>query len=124
MFNVFFVDMISDWRLWLVIVFLASVTLVTSTAKYRLGQKGLDSLKEHYPKVSDDRWMSVEGYFDRWGATVVLFSFLPLLGWIIPPAAGAFGVRFRPFLVWAFIAKMVRYWILFFIVFGAINAFS
>ena len=116
--------MFSDFRMWAVVLVLAAITLATSAAKYRLGQRGLDSLKEHYPKVSDDRWITVESYFDKWGATFVFFSFLPLLGWIIPPAAGAFGVRFRPFLIWAFIAKIVRYWILFLIVFGSIGLFS
>ena len=119
--NLFLFDMLGDWRLWLVVIFLTTITLVTSVAKYRLGRNGLDSLKEHYPKVSDERWMTVESYFDRWGALVVLFSFLPLLAWIIPPAAGAYGIRFRSFLVWAFIAKMVRYWILLFIVFGGLQ---
>ena len=119
--NLFLFDMLGDWRLWLVVIFLTTITLVTSVAKYRLGRNGLDDLKEHYPQVSDERWMMVESYFDRWGALVVLFSFLPLLAWIIPPAAGAYGIRFRSFLVWAFIAKMVRYWILLFIVFGGLQ---
>jgi membrane protein YqaA with SNARE-associated domain len=118
---VFLLDMLSDWRLWLVVIFLTTVTLVTSVAKYRLGRNGLESLMEHYPQVSDERWLAVESYFDRWGSLVVLFSFLPLLAWIIPPAAGAYGIRFRSFLVWAFIAKMVRYWILLFIVFGGLQ---
>ena len=119
--DLFLFDMLGDWRLWLVVIFLTTITLVTSVAKYRLGRNGLDDLKEHYPQVSDERWMMVESYFDRWGALVVLFSFLPLLAWIIPPAAGAYGIRFRSFLVWAFIAKMVRYWILLFIVFGGLQ---
>ncbi len=116
--DLFLFDMLRDWRLWLVVIFLTSITLVTSVAKYRLGRNGLETLKEHYPQVSDERWEMVGSYFERWGALVVLFSFLPLLAWIIPPAAGAYGIRFRSFLVWAFIAKMVRYWILILIVFG------
>jgi len=118
MIDLFLFDMLRDWRLWLVVIFLTSITLVTSVAKYRLGRNGLETLKEHYPQVSDERWETLVNYFDRWGALVVLFSFLPLLAWIIPPAAGAYGIRFRSFLVWAFIAKMVRYWILILIVFG------
>ncbi|MGB3715577.1 MAG: VTT domain-containing protein [Candidatus Promineifilaceae bacterium] len=105
----------------MVVIFLTTITLVTSVAKYRLGRNGLETLKEHYPQVSDERWRMVESYFERWGALVVLFSFLPLLAWIIPPAAGAYGIRFRSFLVWAFIAKMLRYWILILIVFGGFH---
>ena len=54
-------------------------------------------------------------------SVVVFFSFLPLLAWIIPPAAGAYGISLGPFLVWAFIAKMVRYWILISIVFDGFH---
>jgi membrane protein YqaA with SNARE-associated domain len=117
MLDLFITDLLRDWRLWSVVILLTTLTVVTSVAKYRLGRTGFQTLKEHYPQVSDERWERVNGYFDRWGAPVVLFSFLPLLAWIIPPAAGAYGIRFRTFLVWAFLAKMVRYWLLILIVF-------
>ena len=119
--DLYLIDMLSDWRLWLVVIFLTTATLVTSMVKYRLGRSRIDVLKEHYPQVSDERWERIGGYLERWGAFVVLFSFLPLLAWIIPPAAGAYGVKFRPFLAWAFVAKMVRYWLLILIVFGGVQ---
>ena len=118
MFDLFLVDLFLDWRIWAVVILLTALTVITSVAKYRYGRTGLEALKERYPQVSDERWERVDNYFQRWGAVVVLFSFLPLLAWIIPPAAGAYGIRFGPFLVWAFIAKMVRYWILILIVFS------
>jgi membrane protein YqaA with SNARE-associated domain len=95
-----------------VVLFLATVTLILSVAKYRLGQSGMDALTERYPKVSRERWQRLFRYFDRWGAPFVGLSFVPLMTWIIPPGAGAYGIRFRPFLFWAFIAKVVRYWLL------------
>jgi membrane protein YqaA with SNARE-associated domain len=114
-------DLLLDWRAWALVILLTSLTLITSVAKYRLGQSGLKKLKEKYPQVSDERWQTVEAYFNRWGSPVVLLSFLPLLAWIIPPAAGAFGIRFGLFLVWAFLAKMLRYWIIVLILFGGFN---
>ncbi|UCG24638.1 MAG: hypothetical protein JSW55_01145 [Chloroflexota bacterium] len=118
MFEPDLTDLFSDWRVWAIVILLAAVTLIFSVAKYRLGQSGIQALKEHYPQVSDERWERVNGYFDRWGAPVVLFSFVPFLAWVIPPAAGAYGIRIRPFLIWAFLAKMVRYWLLIIIGFG------
>jgi membrane protein YqaA with SNARE-associated domain len=113
-----------DWRAWSVVIFLALVTLIFSAGKYRLGRDGFEALKEHYPQVSDERWNRVNTYFRRWGAPVIFFSFLPLLTWIIPPAAGAYGIRFRTFVIWAFIAKVVRYWILILIFYGGFQLFS
>lgn len=111
------VDLLGDWRVWLIVIFLSVVTLVFSVAKYRLGRDGMHALKEHYPQVSDERWQRIYGYFDRWGAPIIGLSFIPLLTWIIPPAAGAYGIRLRTFVVWAFIAKIVRYWLLIILLF-------
>jgi membrane protein YqaA with SNARE-associated domain len=105
-------DLFLDWRAWAIVLILTVLTLITSVAKYRLGQSGFEGLKEHFPQVSDERWEKLGNYFQRYGSPVVLFSFIPVFAWIIPPAAGAYGIRFGPFLIWAFMAKMVRYWIL------------
>jgi membrane protein YqaA with SNARE-associated domain len=118
------VDLLLDWRVWAVVIFLTVLTLVFSVAKYRLGKSGFETLKEHYPQVNDERWDRLNGYFDRWGAPVVFFSFVPFLAWIIPPAAGAYGIRFRAFLFWAFLAKMVRYWLLILIGFAIYELLS
>jgi membrane protein YqaA with SNARE-associated domain len=118
------VDLFLDWRIWTIVILLTVLTLIISVAKYRLGQAGIDDLKEHFPQVSDERWQRVNSYFDRWGAPVVFFSFVPLLAWIIPPAAGAYGIKFRAFLIWAFLAKMVRYWLLILIGFAIYQLIS
>ena len=101
-----------DWRLWAVVLVLGGITVIASVGKYKLGQGGYQVLKNHYPQVSEERWETVHQYFVRWGAPLVLASFLPFLTWIILPAAGAFGIRFRTFLIFAFLAKIIRYWIM------------
>ncbi len=118
MFNMFL-----DWRLWALDIILAGITVIASVTKYQMSRGGFKYLKEHYPQVSDERWERVNSYFARWGAPLVLISFLPLLTWRILSAAGAFGICFRPFLVFAFLAKMIRYWIVIFIVVGSSRLF-
>jgi membrane protein YqaA with SNARE-associated domain len=113
MFNYF-----ADWRAWGIVLTLAALTLILSVAKYRVGQAGFEALTERFPQVSSERWEKVGNYFKRWGAPVVFFSFLPVLGIIIPPAAGAYGIRFGSFLIFAFLAKVVRYWLLLLLVVG------
>ena len=117
-------DIFIDWRAWSIIIVLALLTQVMSLAKYRLGQAGLDVVVERYPQVSGERWNKLGEYFQRWGAPIVFFSFLPVLALIIPPAAGAYGVKLVPFLIFSFLGKIVRYWILFLIVFGGFQIFS
>jgi membrane protein YqaA with SNARE-associated domain len=114
-------DIFLDWRPWVVILVLATLTLFSSVAKYRLGEAGLATVKSHFPQVSEERWERIGGYFERWGSPVVFLSFLPLAAWIIPPAAGAYGIGFRAFLFWAFVAKVVRYCLLLLILSGGFN---
>ena len=110
--------MFTDWRAWGIILGLSLLTLISATAKYRIGRLGLPVVKERFPQVDDSKWDRVGGYFQRFGSVVVLLSFVPLLAWVIPPAAGAFGIGFVPFLFFAFLAKLIRYWILFIITYG------
>ena len=49
---------------------------------------------------------------------------IPVLTKIIHLAAGAYGIKFRPFLIWAFLAKVVRYWLLIIIVVGVYELIS
>ena len=111
-------DIFLDWRAWTIVLGLTLLTLISSVAKYRVGKSGLPAVKARFPQVSEERWERLDRYFQRWGAAFVFFSFLPVAALVIPPAAGAYGVRFGPFLFFAFLAKMVRYWILVIIAFG------
>ena len=117
-------DIFTDWRAWSIILVLTLLTMISATAKYRIGKSGMPVVKERFPQVDDEKWDKVGGYFDRFGSVVVLLSLVPILAWVIPPAAGAYGVRFGPFLFFAFLAKLIRYWILFLIAYGGIQVIT
>jgi hypothetical protein len=72
-----------------IVLVLTLLTLISSVAKYRLGKSGLPTVKERFPRVSDERWERLDRYFLRWGAAFVFFSFLPILALVVPAAAGA-----------------------------------
>jgi len=116
--------LLSDWRAWLFVLVLSVLTLISAVAKYQVGEKGLPALEEKFPQVPPERWEKAGIYFDRWGAPLVFLSFLPVMGTIMPSAAGAYGVAFRSFLVWAFLAKMFRYALLLLIIGGGVGLFS
>lgn len=106
------INIFTDWRAWVTIITLTLVTLVVSVAKYQAGKQGLDIVKEKFPQVPEERWNQMGDYFERWGSPIVFLSFLPVLALIIPAAAGAYGISFRSYIFWAFLAKITRYWIL------------
>lgn len=108
----------------MIVILLALVTQIMSLAKYKIGQAGFEALIDHYPQVPKERWHKLDGYFQRFGSPLVFLSFLPILAIIIPPAAGAFGVKLAPFLIFSFLGKVVRYWIILIIAFGGFQILS
>lgn len=61
------IDLFFEWWAWAIVLVLTLLTLISSVAKYRLGKSGLPTLKEHFPRVSDDRWERLDLYFVETG---------------------------------------------------------
>ena len=68
-------DLFLDWRIWILVLVLAVLTVSFSVAKYRVGRDGIATVKERFPQVTDERWERVGSYFERYGSPVVLLSF-------------------------------------------------
>jgi membrane protein YqaA with SNARE-associated domain len=48
----------------------------------------MPAIREKYPQVPEERWAQLEGWFEHWGALILLLTVLPGFGTVIPPAAG------------------------------------
>lgn len=115
-------DLFTSPLAWAVVLLFAIIGSAASVPTYYLGQKGMPAIREKYPQIPEERLQQVQGWFDRWGTLILLLTVLPGFGTIIPPIAGANGVRFPFFILMIFLAKLVRYWILALIVFGSTKA--
>lgn len=72
-----------------------------------LGKRGAELLEA---RSSESRWdVRARKVFARWGQPALLLSWVPLVGDAIVAAAGASGVRFVPFTLWATAGKLTRY---------------
>ncbi|UCG25360.1 MAG: VTT domain-containing protein [Chloroflexota bacterium] len=107
---------------WAVVLVLALIGTAGSVPTYYLGQKGMPAVREKYPQVPEERLQQVQGWFERWGALILLLTVLPGFGTIIPPVAGANGVRFPFFILMIFLAKLIRFWFLALVIFGSARA--
>ena len=97
-----------DLRFWSLIIAFSALSLIGSVAKYKLGQKGLPVVQKKFPQVGQDKWDRAGTYIDRWGAPVLLLVGIPGLGLTLTTMAGAYGVNFNQFLIWAFLGKFLR----------------
>ena len=105
-----------DLRLWLLVLLASGGGTAASLIPYHVGQRGTEVVFEHYPRLEGRPWQRLEGAFGRWGAFTLVLSGVPALGVALVVAAGAFGIRRRVFLGWAFVGNVLRYWVLMFVV--------
>jgi len=97
-----------DLRFWSLIMAFSALSLIGSVAKYKLGQNGLPVAQQKFPQVGQEQWDRARTYFDRWGAPVLLLVGIPGLGLTLTTMAGAYGINFNQFLIWAFLGKLLR----------------
>lgn len=115
-------DLLISPLAWVVVLIFAIVGTAGSIPTYYLGQKGMPAIREKYPQVPEERLQQVQGWFDRFGGLILLLAVFPGFGTIIPPMAGANGIRFPFFILMIFLAKLIRFWALALIVFGSARA--
>ncbi|UCG25620.1 MAG: hypothetical protein JSW55_06430 [Chloroflexota bacterium] len=115
-------DLFTSPLAWAVVLTFTIIGVAGSVPTYYLGQKGMPAIREKYPQVPEERWAQVQGWFDRWGALILLLTVLPGFGTIIPPLAGANGIRFIFFILMVGLAKLIRFWVLALLVFGSTRA--
>jgi len=65
--------------------------------------------------VSPRRYEQAAGWFERYGVWSLLFAWAPVVGDPLTVIAGAFRVRFVPFLLLVTIGKFVRYLFVFWV---------
>jgi membrane protein YqaA with SNARE-associated domain len=103
-------------RLWILVLLVSIWGTAGSLIPYYVGQRGTKVVFEHYPRLGGRPWQRLEAAFQRWGAFTLILSGIPGLGAALLVAAGAFGVARGVFLLWAFLGKVLRYWVVAFIV--------
>ena len=91
---------------------------------YYVGQRGTRAVFEHYPKLQGRPWERLEAAFQRWGAFSLILSGIPGLGAALLVGAGAFGIQRRVFLVWVYVGKVLRYWMVVFVVLASFQLVS
>jgi membrane protein YqaA with SNARE-associated domain len=115
-------DLLTNPLVWILVLVLAGIGLAGSLPTYYLGRQGMPYIRERFPKIKEERWEQIGAWFQRWGTPIVLLTVLPGFGTVIPPAAGAHGIRLGFFILLVAIAKIVRFWFIILFFFGSTRA--
>lgn len=79
-------------------------------ANYLVGLWGGRFLFSRYIKIADSARIRAQRTYARWGAPVLFFSWLPVVGDPLTLAAGVLKVNPVAFLFWVVTGKAFRYW--------------
>ena len=105
-----------EFRLWILVLFVSALGTSGSLIPYCVGQRGTKAVFEHYPKLEGRPWKRLEAAFRKWGAFTLVLSGIPGVGTALLVAGGAFGIKGRVCLCWVFVGKVLRYWVVIFVV--------
>ena len=106
---------------WLLVILLSVLGAVGNLTLYKVGEEGMEAVISRFPQINPARWNRAGELFETRGSWILLLSSLPGLGLVLSTAAGAFGIRMLVFVLWVVVAKMVRNWLLLFLV---VNVYS
>jgi membrane protein YqaA with SNARE-associated domain len=106
-----------DPTMWIMVLIVSMVGVIAKLAYYNIGKRGRDSVLEHIPKITPERWDSLATTYAKRGSVLLLLASIPIAGSAMTAAAGAFETRVGTFVILVFISNFIRNWLLV-IVFG------
>jgi membrane protein YqaA with SNARE-associated domain len=113
-----------NYRLWILVLMVSAWGTAGSLIPYYVGQRGTKVVFEHYPRLEGRTWERLEVLFQRWGALALILSGIPGLGAALLVTAGAVGIARQVFLFWVFLGKVLRYWVVAFVVLFSLQLLS
>lgn len=97
---------------WLVLIVATAGNFSGSLFNYYLGRTGRHLLDESFLRVDPEKMKRAEGLFQRRGAPVLFFSWLPVIGDPLTVVAGVLHLGLRNFIFWVLVGKLLRYAVL------------
>lgn len=101
-------DITQGYNIYLLLFFATLGNSLGSVVNYFLGLKGEEYLINR-KLLNEKLILKSKGYFDKYGAFCILFSWLPIIGDPITFIAGILKFDFKKFLILVVIAKFSRY---------------
>ena len=93
---------------WMLLIAAGTGNVLGSVINYFIGRKGVDYLVDH-KKITAERMEKSEAFFKKYGAFVLLLSWVPIIGDPLTFVAGVLHYDFKKFVLIVSIAKFGRY---------------
>lgn len=99
------------YSIWGVLWVATAGNVLGSAVNYWIG-KGSSVIFRKWMHVEPEKLAHAQALFARWGAPVLLLSWVPVIGDPLTIVAGLFQLRFAVFILYVFVGKVLRYGVL------------
>jgi len=113
-------ELLTNPQLWLLILVLSVVGSFARLPNYYGGLRGKEMIETLHPRIRPETWERVLDWYRRLGPVPLLIASIPFIGSLLTVAAGMAGIGRIYFLIFVFISKVVRNWLLLLIIAGII----
>ena len=109
----------------LAVIVVASIgNYLGACTTYYVGLKGRKDIIERFFSISDEQLKRTDGLFARYGAFMLFFTWLPIIGDAITATGGILKLDFTTFSIFVFIGKAARYTALAYLTAGTLMVFQ
>ena len=105
-------ELLANPQLWLLIVVLSLLGSFARLPNYYGGLRGKETIETLYPKIKPETWERVLDWYRRLGPLPLLIASIPFIGTVLTIAAGMAAINRIYFLIFVFLSKVVRNWLL------------
>ncbi|TKG97359.1 DedA family protein [Puteibacter caeruleilacunae] len=101
----------SEYNSWLVWLFATAGNFAGAVTNYYVGYYGDRFILSKYIKVASDKKEKAQKLFAKWGAPVLFFSWLPIIGDPLCVIPGVLKLKLHIFSFWVLLGKAFRYFL-------------
>ena len=80
-----------------------------SLTNYYLAREGSSWIFQRYMQLSEEKLARYRRHYERWGAVVLFFSWLPVIGEPLMMVGGILQIRLSVFTFWVIVGRIARF---------------
>ena len=103
------ISLLTDPRMWGIVLLLSVVDTAAALFPYYAGKRGTEIVLARFPQVKEERLDRIQRLYQEHGSGLLFFSFLPMLGVLLPAGAGVAGTRLVVVIPWVLAGKVARW---------------
>lgn len=97
------------YNVWLVLIFASVGNFLGALVNYYVGKQGSRFVFSRFITIDPKKMERAQARFNRWGAPVLFFTWVPFVGDPLAVVGGVMEVDLRTFTVWVLSGKILRY---------------